>query len=64
MKRAKYYTSAEWAKLYADGTVTKWLQQVTDFFALRRQHRQPGAGDAVLRSARSTCRPSRHERRR
>jgi len=28
----KVFTSAEWSKLYADGTVTKWLQQVTDFF--------------------------------
>ncbi|MEP7206924.1 MAG: ABC transporter substrate-binding protein [Casimicrobiaceae bacterium] len=28
----KMFTSAEWRKLYADGTVTKWLQQVTDFF--------------------------------
>jgi NitT/TauT family transport system substrate-binding protein len=26
------FTSQEWKKLYADGTVTKWLQQVTDFF--------------------------------
>ncbi len=34
MKFSKYYTSAEWRKLYADGTVTKWLQQVTDFFAV------------------------------
>jgi NitT/TauT family transport system substrate-binding protein len=31
-KASKYFTSAEWHKLYADGTVTKWLQQVTDFF--------------------------------
>jgi len=29
----KAFPSAEWRKLYADGTVTKWLQQVTDFFA-------------------------------
>ena len=28
----KMFTSSEWRKLYADGTVTKWLQQVTDFF--------------------------------
>ncbi len=32
MKFSKYYTSAEWRKLYADGTVTKWMQGVTDFF--------------------------------
>lgn len=29
----KMFTTAEWKKLYADGTVAKWLQQVTDFFA-------------------------------
>jgi NitT/TauT family transport system substrate-binding protein len=29
----KMFTAAEWKKLYGDGTVTKWLQQVTDFFA-------------------------------
>lgn len=28
----KTFTAEEWKKLYADGTVTKWLQQVTDFF--------------------------------
>ena len=32
MKFSKYYTSAEWRTRFADGTVTKWLQQVTDFF--------------------------------
>jgi len=32
MKFSKYYTSAEWRTRYADGTVTKWLQGVTDFF--------------------------------
>jgi NitT/TauT family transport system substrate-binding protein len=31
-KASRYFTSAEWSKMYADGTVTKWLQQVTDFF--------------------------------
>jgi len=31
-KASRYFPSAEWRKLYADGTVTKWLQQVTDFF--------------------------------
>ncbi|GAP37455.1 ABC transporter substrate-binding protein [Piscinibacter sakaiensis] len=34
MKFSKYYTSAEWRSRYADGTVTRWLQQVTDFFAV------------------------------
>jgi NitT/TauT family transport system substrate-binding protein len=28
----KAFPAGEWRKLYADGTVTKWLQQVTDFF--------------------------------
>jgi NitT/TauT family transport system substrate-binding protein len=31
-KAQKMFTSAEWRKLYADGTVTNWSQQVTDFF--------------------------------
>ena len=31
-KAQKMFTSAEWRKMYADGTVTEWLQQVTDFF--------------------------------
>lgn len=31
-KASKYYSSAEWRAKYADGTVTRWLQQVTDFF--------------------------------
>ena len=31
-KASKYYTNAEWRTHYQDGTVTKWLQQVTDFF--------------------------------
>ena len=34
MKFSKYYTSAEWRARIADGTVTKWLQGVTDFFAV------------------------------
>ena len=32
-KASKYYSSPEWRVKYADGTVTRWLQQVTDFFA-------------------------------
>ncbi|MCG2593853.1 ABC transporter substrate-binding protein [Ramlibacter sp. XY19] len=31
-KASKYYTNAEWRQRYQDGTVAKWLQQVTDFF--------------------------------
>ena len=31
-KAEKVFTAAQWRKMYADGTVTKWLQQVTDFF--------------------------------
>lgn len=31
-KASRYFPSGEWSKLYADGTVTKWLQQVSDFF--------------------------------
>jgi NitT/TauT family transport system substrate-binding protein len=32
-KAQKAFSVAEWRQLYGDGTVTKWLQQVTDFFA-------------------------------
>ena len=32
-KASKYHTSAEWRKLYQDGTALGWLQQVTDFYA-------------------------------
>ena len=31
-KASRYYSSAEWRKLYSDGTATRWQQQVTDFF--------------------------------
>lgn len=31
-KAQKMFTSREWKRLYADGTVAKWLQQVSDFF--------------------------------
>jgi NitT/TauT family transport system substrate-binding protein len=31
-KASRYYSSSDWRKLYADGSVTRWLQQVTDFF--------------------------------
>ncbi len=32
-KAQKVFPATEWRKFYADGTVTKWLDQVTDFFA-------------------------------
>jgi NitT/TauT family transport system substrate-binding protein len=31
-KASKYFTAAEWRKMHEDGTTTRWLQQVTDFF--------------------------------
>ena len=31
-KAQKMFTSQDWKKMYSDGTVTKWLQQSTDFF--------------------------------
>ncbi len=31
-KASRYHTSAEWRKLYQDGTAGNWLQQVTDFY--------------------------------
>ena len=30
-KASKLFTTQEWVKMYKDGTVTKWLDQVTDF---------------------------------
>ena len=32
MNAQKMYSSREWKRLYSDGTVVKWLQQVSDFF--------------------------------
>lgn len=32
LKAQKMFTSREWKRLYADGTVVRWLQQVSDFF--------------------------------
>jgi len=32
MKAQKMFSSREWKRLYSDGTVVKWLQQVSDFF--------------------------------
>jgi NitT/TauT family transport system substrate-binding protein len=31
-KAQKMFSSREWKRLYSDGTVAKWLQQVSDFF--------------------------------
>jgi NitT/TauT family transport system substrate-binding protein len=31
-KASRYYSNAEWRRQYQDGTVERWLQQVTDFF--------------------------------
>jgi NitT/TauT family transport system substrate-binding protein len=32
LKAQKMLSSREWKRLYSDGTVVKWLQQVSDFF--------------------------------
>ncbi|MBR1121123.1 ABC transporter substrate-binding protein [Bradyrhizobium lablabi] len=32
LKAQKMFSSREWKRLYADGTVARWLQQVSDFF--------------------------------
>jgi NitT/TauT family transport system substrate-binding protein len=32
LRAQKMFTSREWKRLYADGTVVKWLQQASDFF--------------------------------
>lgn len=44
-KAQKMYSSREWKRLYSDGTVGRWLQQVSDFF-------MPDAG--VAKSVMST----------
>jgi NitT/TauT family transport system substrate-binding protein len=31
-KAEKVFPSKQWVKLYNDGTVTGWLQKVTDFY--------------------------------
>lgn len=40
-KASKYYSNAEWRTLYQDGTVIKWLQQVTDFFTKNANIQNP-----------------------
>jgi NitT/TauT family transport system substrate-binding protein len=32
LKAQKMFSSREWKRLYSDGAVVKWLQQVSDFF--------------------------------
>ncbi len=32
LKAQKMFSSREWKRLYSDGSVVKWLQQVSDFF--------------------------------
>lgn len=44
-KASRYFTSAEWRKYYSDGTVTKWLQQVTDFFVKFGKIQNPVGAD-------------------
>jgi NitT/TauT family transport system substrate-binding protein len=34
LKAQKMFSSREWKRLYSDGTVAKWLQQVSDFFMI------------------------------
>lgn len=41
----KVFRSKEWCKLYADGTVTKWLNQVTDFFVKFAKIQNPVRAD-------------------
>jgi sulfonate transport system substrate-binding protein len=41
LKTQKIYSSREWKRFCSDGTVVKWLQQVSDFFMV-----DPGVGHA------------------
>ena len=42
LKAQKMFTSREWKRLYADGSVVRWLQQASDFFTA-----EAGISDAV-----------------
>ncbi|TFZ04738.1 ABC transporter substrate-binding protein [Ramlibacter rhizophilus] len=50
-KASKYYTNAEWRTRYQDGTVTKWLQQVTDFFVENAKIQNAVSADKYFDSA-------------
>jgi NitT/TauT family transport system substrate-binding protein len=45
------FSSREWKRLYSDGTVVKWLQQVSDFF-------MADAGTGAVKSAKDYFDPS------
>jgi len=51
LKAQKMFSSREWKRLYSDGTVVKWLQQVSDFF-------MAGAGVANAKPATEYFDPS------
>jgi NitT/TauT family transport system substrate-binding protein len=51
LRAQKMFSSREWKRLYSDGTVTKWLQQVSDFF-------MTDAGMAAQQSAKDYFDPS------
>lgn len=41
LKAQKMFSPREWKRLYSDGTVAKWLQQVSDFFMADGSTRAP-----------------------
>jgi len=43
------FLSREWKRLYADRTVAKWLQQVSDFFMTAAGAKQIHAGRRLFR---------------
>jgi NitT/TauT family transport system substrate-binding protein len=51
LKAQKMFSSREWKRLYTDGTVVKWLQQVSDFF-------MTDAGAAAVKPAREYFDPT------
>ncbi len=54
-KAQKLYSSREWKRLYSDGTVVKWLQQVSDFFMTDAGVTTTRAGRRLFRHAALPC---------
>jgi len=48
LKAQKMFSSREWKRLYSDGTVAKWLQQVSDFFMTEAGWQMSHAGNRTI----------------
>jgi NitT/TauT family transport system substrate-binding protein len=54
----KVFSSREWRRMYLDGTVTNWLQRVTDFYVSFAAIQRP-AFSIRFERPRSSCRRKR-----